>query len=177
MRSLSWTIVALGGLLAACAAPPAETPPAAAGTPAAAPQARAPQTSQPPQQFAVPAGSTVLSCTPIVDKPPPAGQTSVVQPFQLLLDPDSRPLQFVGSALPVRIPYQVDKIEPATGPPEMRVGAIIHYASKDPSSEMHAALAIMKDGAYRVGVEYKTPTQSSNGLVLAGHGTCVGKPA
>jgi hypothetical protein len=166
-----WTIVSGVVFLAACM-PAEQAPP-----PTATPQAAQPSAAQPSPAPALPPGATILSCTPIEDRPPPPGQVSLLQPFSLVLDRDGRPLQFVGTALPVRIPFAVAKIEPANGPPEMRVGAMIHYAAKDTAHEMYSALAIMKDGTYRLGVMVKTPEQSTNGLVNAGHGTCVGKPA
>ena len=182
MLRARWTLLAASSLLAACnTASPAQNaePAAAAGsTVEASPNAAAPAAAKPAQQFAVPAGSTILSCTPIEDKrlPLPDGQISQVQPFQVLVDPTGRPLQFVG-ALPVRIPFQMERIDQVAGPAQLRVGAIIRYASRDATSEMHASVAIMKDNAYRVGVEYKTPTKSTNGTVIVGHGTCVSKPA
>jgi hypothetical protein len=42
---------------------------------------------------------------------------------------------------------------------------------------MYTALAVMKNGTYQLGVMLKTPEQSTSGLVNAGHGTCVSKPA
>jgi hypothetical protein len=125
----------------------------------------------------IPAGSTVIACTPIEDAKPPPGQVAIAQPFSLVLDPRGRPLEFIGGTLPAKIPFKVQTVEPAGGPPEMRVGAIIRYAARDTAHEMYTELAIMKDGTYRLGLVVKTPTQSTPGAVNAGHGTCVDRPA
>jgi len=154
-------------LLASCSPVQQAAGPSAAS--AASPQAA----SQPTPS----AGGTLLACTPIEDRAPPAGQVSVAQPFVLRLDRYGRPVRFEGSALPARIPFQVDKIEPATGPQGLRVGAVIHYAAKDTQHEMYTTLAIMNDGTYQIGVMLRTPTQSMNAPAFAGHGTCVSKPA
>ncbi|HZK91868.1 MAG TPA: hypothetical protein VFC56_17130 [Stellaceae bacterium] len=169
---MRWAIVLMFLLPAACA--PAEQ--TASPTPAASAQPAAPA-AQPDRQPAISAGSVVLACTPIEDRPPPHGQVGIAQPFSILLDRNDKPIAFVGGALPTKIPFKVASIDPAAGPPNLRVGAIIRYAAKDNANEMHTELAIMKDGSYRLGLMLKTPTQSTGGAVNIGHGTCVSKPA
>lgn len=176
MRNMRRSIVAVAGFVAACAPVPQQAAPPAAAPAAATPAAALPALPRPPQP-PIPPGSTVLACTPIEDAKPPPGQIAIAEPFSLVIDPSGRPLEFVGGVLPAKIPFQVAKIEPAAGPPEMRVGAVIHYAARDAAHEMYTALAVMKDGTYRLGLMVKTPTQSTNGPVYAGHGTCVDKRA
>jgi hypothetical protein len=154
---------------ASSSAPPAASPSPTAGT--ADPPAAT------PQPVSIPPGSVVLACTPIEDHQYPAGQVGVAQPFSLLLDRNDHPLGFLG-ALPVRIPFKVEKIEQATAaPPQLRVGAVIHYAANDAEHQMYTALAVMKDGTYRLEIVLKTPQQPTLVPADAGHGTCVSKPA
>jgi hypothetical protein len=172
-------IVFAGLLLASCGASqqtasPSPAPTSAApGAAAAAPSSAA----QSPQPAARVSSGTILACTPIEDRQPAAGQVGIAQPFFLLLDGNDRPIRFEGGTLPAKIPFRVDKIEPAAGLPGLRVGAIIRYAAKDTQHEMYTTLAIMKDGTYQLGLMVRTPTQSTGGPVYAGHGTCVGKAA
>jgi hypothetical protein len=156
------------------AAAPQLTPPAAVPPQAAAPRPVAPA-AQPGQP--APPGSVILACTPISQRPPPQGEQNLAQPFSILLDRNDHPLAFVGGVLPARIPYQVSRIDPAGGPPQVRIGAIIRYAAKDANSEMRTELAIMKDNTYRLGLMLKTPTQSTGGTVDIAHGTCTSRPA
>ena len=181
---MRWAVAAILLPLAACAVPAEPAGTAAAPPPQAVAQAAPqpanvspPPAAQPAKPVAIPAGSVVIACTPIEDRPPPNGQTSLAQPFSILVDPNNRPIAFVGGALPAKVPYQVASIDPAAGPPQVRVGAIIRYAAKDKQSEMHTELAIMKDGTYLLGLMLKTPTQSTGGTINIGHGTCVTKPA
>lgn len=161
---MRWTMLPILMLPVACA-------------PTGHPDSPAAPAAQPASPLAVPPGSVVLACTPTQDRPPPNGQQYLAQPFQILLDPDNRPIAFMGGTLPANIPYQVASIDPAAGPADMRVGAIINYAARDSQHEMRTELAIMKDGSYRLGLMLKTPTQSTGGAVIIGRGTCVGKPA
>ena len=176
---MRWAIISILLPLAACAVPAEPAGTAAAPAPQATPQATAspPQAAQPAKPVAIPSGSVVLACTPIEDRPPPSGQAPLTQSFSILVDASNRPLAFVGGTLPAKIPYQVASIDPAAGPPQVRVGAIIRYAAKDRQSEMHTELAIMKDGTYLLGLMLKTPTQSTGGTINIGHGTCVARPA
>jgi hypothetical protein len=164
-------------LLGSCApaeqsAAPAPAAPTAASvhTPGQAPAAAA-------GQPAAVTGGTILACTPVEGRPPSAAQSNLAMPFFLRLDDSGRPVRFEGGTLPVRIPFQVSKIEPAVGMPGLRVGAMIHYAAKDAQHEMYTALAIMQDGSYRIGVMLKVPPQTAAALAYSAHGTCVAKPA
>lgn len=187
MERIRFVILAGALSLAACAPVGQPGAPAAAPTPAAqAPAAQTPATTasavpgaQPPVPHAapIPAGSTVVNCTPIADVKPPPGQVAIAQPFSLVLDPRGRPLEFINGTLPAKIPFKVQSVEAASGPPEMRVGAVIRYAARDAEHAMSTELAIMKDGTYRLGLTVKTPQQSTPGPVNAGHGTCVDRPA